>query len=481
MRSWAAQLLLAVIPLAAWCNGFPSLRDVGSTRGASAIDTKLRNSVGQHLCKQMLPPQTDAPWLSRVSTCLCCGGGYAFTDRGNNTNVVRLQAADHAAEEMDDKAQASTEEAHSHRPEIETMSGDIVGALSEILSMLSISCFGQNKNPKIRDIVALDEHLPTLCQSIFEELGTQNREATYQNALHNDLDDASVRVQVSSVHENSFNLVHFVNRIRGRGQVSPNPRFTITLERKGKVIEHRYPDLVVQTLGDGEKAVLEIKAVKTLTKIHFQQLEYYMHALGIRRGYLVNFPHEPGFPHVVEDDTNGAAAFRQTLIWGSQTVAVDPPSRWHSTWNTDGAAARPQIIRFESLDREINEMKTARSETWSNLLLPSTEVPSHDLSDSMIALGWTDTNATSTVATGIKPSHRGTEDRPSVGYKNPSKDLASLPDYTFDFGTHKGELLSRVIVDDPQYVHWICRKQIYDGSGIFAPRPNLRLALSARG
>jgi GxxExxY protein len=126
------------------------------------------------------------------------------------------------------------------------------------------------KVPGIRDVESLSKKLPSICSSIFEVIGSQQTESTYQRALKIDLEEAGSKVHMEP---------------------------EIELMYKGQVVGTRRPDLIL-TMESGEKAVLELKAVDKMQHDHVKQIEYYMHHTGIHRGYLINFPHDTTFQAV---------------------------------------------------------------------------------------------------------------------------------------------------------------------------------------
>jgi len=128
--------------------------------------------------------------------------------------------------------------------------------------------------PQIRDLAGLDEHLQGICDSIFAALSSRELESTYQRCLTLDLENAGAKV---------------------------DQEVGITLMYKGSPVGHRRADLRLTT-ADGQRAIVEIKALKDVASTHLRQLEFYMHHFCIDRGYLVNFPHESNvFPDVPEE------------------------------------------------------------------------------------------------------------------------------------------------------------------------------------
>jgi GxxExxY protein len=122
----------------------------------------------------------------------------------------------------------------------------------------------------IRDLRDLSKELPLMVTSIFDTLGPHERESTYQKCLQVELERAGVQVEL----EVEIDCVY-----------------------KGTIVGHRYADLVAQ-VADGQKAVIEIKACTDLLPDHSKQLHFYMRALNIRHGYLINFPSDSKFPEI---------------------------------------------------------------------------------------------------------------------------------------------------------------------------------------
>jgi GxxExxY protein len=124
--------------------------------------------------------------------------------------------------------------------------------------------------PSIPDLSSLSRLLPAMCSNIYAILGDQQTESAYQNCLKVDLEQAGVEVA---------------------------DEVEIKLSYKGVVVGTRRADLVL-TVPSGEKTVIELKACYDLSSLHMEQLRYYMQALDIRHGYLINFPHQIGFPEL---------------------------------------------------------------------------------------------------------------------------------------------------------------------------------------
>lgn len=76
----------------------------------------------------------------------------------------------------------------------------------------------------------------------------------------------------------------------------------IQLVYKGKTVGTRRADIVVKTASN-EVADMELKAVRDVCPTHPKQLKYYMDNLQIDHGYLINYPHDNGFPAVDESSS----------------------------------------------------------------------------------------------------------------------------------------------------------------------------------
>mmetsp|Transcript_37564 Transcript_37564/g.91128 ORF Transcript_37564/g.91128 Transcript_37564/m.91128 type:complete len:291 (-) Transcript_37564:69-941(-) len=146
--------------------------------------------------------------------------------------------------------------------------------LSSCLVLPSASLEGQmgdKYSGRITDQLTLRQELPSICQDLFEELGSQQLEGTYQRCLAIDL----LQAGVEEVHT----------------------EVKLPLTYKGKVVGNRRADMVLD-LASGERAIIELKAIEKMWLMHRVQLEYYMYHADIEEGYLINFPHDDGFPSV---------------------------------------------------------------------------------------------------------------------------------------------------------------------------------------
>eukprot|EP00611_Tribonema_gayanum_P012133 TRINITY_DN226_c0_g1_i7.p1 TRINITY_DN226_c0_g1~~TRINITY_DN226_c0_g1_i7.p1 ORF type:complete len:251 (+),score=80.33 TRINITY_DN226_c0_g1_i7:267-1019(+) len=133
----------------------------------------------------------------------------------------------------------------------------------------------------------LSDLLPRLCNAIFTTLGTCNLEASYQRALCFELRSRGIRVT----------------------EELPLPILYGDCE-----IGSRRLDLLL-TLPDGSQAIIELKAVLSLDSKHLKQLEYYLAHWSLDLGFLVNFPHEQGFPA----DHDGV--FTSQILQGSVNIS----------------------------------------------------------------------------------------------------------------------------------------------------------------
>jgi len=114
----------------------------------------------------------------------------------------------------------------------------------------------------------------------------------------------------------------------------------------------------VLTTVDGFRAVLELKATQGLTSADLKQLEFYMHYMNIDVGFLVNFPHDSGFPDVpVDEHFNSSSGgktskiFEQTAILGNVQFLSD------------------RSIRMQNKDVNVQIIKVVRKQGTSLALL----------------------------------------------------------------------------------------------------------------
>jgi len=167
---------------------------------------------------------------------------------------------------------------------------------------------------RIQTVPQLKRELEEICRTISEKLGRQQSEGAYQRALQIELELGGVTVQ---------------------------PEAKVTVTYRGKNISSRRVDLLL-TVGDGSAVILEIKALQTITKganlnaVH--QLQYYLDAFGVDHGFLVNFPHDAGFP----PPPNGGV-FRQEPICGVKGPLPDRSVGGRRGSVCDG----PEIVYFQ--------------------------------------------------------------------------------------------------------------------------------------
>lgn len=195
--------------------------------------------------------------------------------------------------------------------------------LTSAVIILKTAAHSVDKPHRIRcmnDLKARDG-METICRSVFEALGKKQPEAAYQRALQVELE------------------------IRGVTVDAEIPMRIVYLEAE---ISSRRIDLLLR-LADGSRAIVETKAVKTLNKganskaltttNYAQQIEYYMDVFNVEHGFLVNFPHEAGFPR-----PPSGATFRQENLCGMTSLLSDMHLRDHNKeFNT------PEIVYFRKI------------------------------------------------------------------------------------------------------------------------------------
>lgn len=117
----------------------------------------------------------------------------------------------------------------------------------------------------------------------------------------------------------------------------------ISVTYRGQDISSRRVDLLL-TLDNGSEAIVELKAVQTITKgstlqaVH--QLEYYLDVFDIDHGFLVNFPHDVGFPAPPK-----GGLFQQEPICG----VAGPLSGYRGRERKAGVGDGPEIVYFRRL------------------------------------------------------------------------------------------------------------------------------------
>ncbi|OQS04735.1 hypothetical protein THRCLA_20807 [Thraustotheca clavata] len=170
--------------------------------------------------------------------------------------------------------------------------------------------FGDTKIENSKDLM---ENLPAICNEIFEILGQQNLEATYQSALCEELQRRGVIV-ASEVD--------------------------IPIKYKGLQIATRRIDLLLYL---EKPVILELKAVTgNLLPTHLMQLQYYMTHSRVEEGYLINFPHITGFPA----PSNGIV-YKQTVLQPENGPTVSDCVTRSSTGKKD---VKPVVIRVTKVD-----------------------------------------------------------------------------------------------------------------------------------
>lgn len=193
------------------------------------------------------------------------------TEQHNNQN--------NAVEALSDTLQIVLKIADPHDADILGESGLVMPAARRCPGYTPITT---TTTTTIDNIGGLKKCLQGLCTTVFEALGKQQTEGAYQRALETEL------------------------KLRG---VAVEKEVPIDIMYRGVKIGSRRLDLLLTLLGDKSQAIIEMKAVKTISKAgntYAHQIEYYMDVFRVEHGFLINFPHEAGFPPVPT-----GAVFRQ--------------------------------------------------------------------------------------------------------------------------------------------------------------------------
>lgn len=191
--------------------------------------------------------------------------------------------------------------------------------------------------PQIHTIMELSQKLPKICNAIYKTLGSQQTEATYQRCLAVDLQHAGLQVEME---------------------------VEILLLYKSQQVGTRRADLVVTLPKTKERAVLELKAVQSLLPSHAKQLQYYMHHLQVNMGYLVNFPHDSGFPSVETDDV----VFEYTNLGSSDdsldVSTLDATQKVRHDPNRTESPSQVQVVQVQQyqVDSEKGRLVMGRKE-----------------------------------------------------------------------------------------------------------------------
>lgn len=83
---------------------------------------------------------------------------------------------------------------------------------------------------------------------------------------------------LEKVYENALTV-----ELRSRG-LKAESQYPISVMYKGVNVGEYFADIIVE-----DKVIIELKAVETLQKVHEAQILYYLKAIGMKIGLLVNF------------------------------------------------------------------------------------------------------------------------------------------------------------------------------------------------
>lgn len=183
----------------------------------------------------------------------------------------------------------------------------------------------------IYSIEDFDNNINQICESIRNTFGNKNLENTYQNALKNDLEEINIKCD----SEVRINLMY-----------------------KNKCVGTRRADLII-TLPNQEKALIELKAITKLTSENLKQLQYYMDNFNINIGYLINFPHDVGFPDSLLEDCK--SIFKYSYLDGSnndEKILSDRQIR-----SNKNIINKTQILKVEKCkeSENINQINSIKS------------------------------------------------------------------------------------------------------------------------
>lgn len=170
--------------------------------------------------------------------------------------------------------------------------------------------------PRIDTISKLKREMEGMCQTVFDALGKQQPESAYQRALAIELRRQGVAVALE---------------------------VPVPIVYRGEQISSRRIDLLLK-LADGSSAIVEMKAISSLTKGKnnaAQQVGYYLDVFGVHHGFLVNFPHDTGFP-----PPPSGAVFLQEPLCGVTGPLSDVRLRG-SSGGAKGGGERPEIVYFK--------------------------------------------------------------------------------------------------------------------------------------
>lgn len=272
--------------------------------------TATTHASAKQLHSSSLPPpyhQIYTPSLSPTSP-----GVPTNTATPPQTSAVACQPTDHRGITLSQDASLSS------------------SSLAAELKGLFIEYRNLEKPVQISDMMVLYLELPRLVNAIFRVVGSQESHETYRRCLQMDLERAGVEVVV----EPEVKLYY-----RGDSTVM--------------VGTHKV-DMVIRTKSK-EKAVLQIKAQPDLTIVDMEELQFYMNGFDINRGYLINFPHDDGFPVAMTHTFHAQALLGQVDARIAERRSFLPP---HSPARTGAQVVQLHRAALSPEEIELRKEKT---------------------------------------------------------------------------------------------------------------------------
>lgn len=174
----------------------------------------------------------------------------------------------------------------------------------------------------------LEKALPVVCGIVYQTLGSQNLEATYQRVLAIELE------QLGCIINQEVEIAIYYTT--GTGD-----------KKKSYKVGTRRADVLV-TLADDSQAILELKATAkaSIAPDNIRQLKLYMHHMDIATGYVINFPHDRGFGSDTVDSLDYMTRdFTQFHISGDTGEVNDRDARCNFQPAAPGTSGTPPQIK----------------------------------------------------------------------------------------------------------------------------------------